>query len=98
KRISDPGAAPAPAFYAGYAGGVSPRRACADARHRPSSDGGFLRPAEKYPVRLSESLFRRSPGAIFGVFLGHHALYQRVDYFAVVDCRLSLPGEVVERR
>ena len=31
-------------------------------------------------VRISESVFRRRAGTVFGFFIGHHALYQRVDY------------------
>ncbi len=52
-------------------------------------------------VRISESVFRRRAGAVFGFFLGHHALYQRVDYscslltvvFPYLE-RLSKEGEV----
>ena len=31
-------------------------------------------------IRISESVFRRRAGTVFGFFTGHHALHQRVDY------------------
>src|SRR4029450_6532782 len=97
-RVAYSGASPPAALHAGDVGGVPPRRTCADAGHRPLGDGGLFRTAKEYAIWIPQSVFRRRLGAVLGVFPGHHAVYQRVDYSAAADGGVPLSRKVVEGR
>ncbi len=87
-----------PVIHLGHAGGVSSRRARADAGHRPTSDGGVLRSAKKHFFGFL-NLF--SGGALeqFSVFsLGIMPYISASIILAAFDRSFSLFRKTLERR